>query len=143
MPISCAASVQAPFERGIALLHSFWYEEALKQFRSVAAADPQCAMAHWAIAMTGFAHKQDEQAFQQISAAADMQDRVGQAEVDIPAREMYADMLLADNRPAESLVQYRTALRLSPNRFNALYNAGLAAEATGRPAEALAFISNC
>jgi hypothetical protein len=40
MPISCAASVQAPFERGIALLHSFWYEEALKQFQSVAAADP-------------------------------------------------------------------------------------------------------
>jgi hypothetical protein len=52
MPISCAASVQAPFERGIALLHSFWYEEALKQFQSVAAADPQCAVAHWAIAMT-------------------------------------------------------------------------------------------
>jgi hypothetical protein len=43
-----------------------------------------------------------------------MQDRVGQAEVDIPAREMYADMLLADNRPAESLVQYRIALKLSP-----------------------------
>jgi hypothetical protein len=52
MPISCAASVQVPFERGIALLHSFWYEEAVKQFQSVAAADPQCAMAQWAIAMT-------------------------------------------------------------------------------------------
>jgi tetratricopeptide (TPR) repeat protein len=86
-----------------------------------------------------FAHKQDEQAFQQISAAADMQDRVGQAEVDIPAREMYGDMLLADNRPAEALVQYRTALKLSPNRFNALYNAGRAAEAAENPAEALAF----
>jgi tetratricopeptide (TPR) repeat protein len=52
MPISCAASVQAPFERGIALLHSFWYEEALNQFQSVAAADPHGAMAPWAIAMT-------------------------------------------------------------------------------------------
>jgi tetratricopeptide (TPR) repeat protein len=52
MPISCSASVQAPFERGIALLHSFWYEEALKQFQSLTAADTQCAMAHWAIAMT-------------------------------------------------------------------------------------------
>ncbi|WP_353072090.1 hypothetical protein [Tunturiibacter gelidiferens] len=52
MPITCAASVQTLFERGIALLHSFWYEEALKQFQSVAAADPQCAMAQWAIAMT-------------------------------------------------------------------------------------------
>lgn len=90
-------------------------------------------------AWQSFAHKQDEQAFRQMSAAADLQDRVGQAEVDIPAREMYADMLLTDNRPAESLVQYRIALKLSPNRFNALYNAGRAAEAAGEPAEALAF----
>jgi hypothetical protein len=52
MPISCAASVQAPFERGIALLHSFWYEEAVKQFQAVAVADPQCAMAQWGLAMT-------------------------------------------------------------------------------------------
>jgi hypothetical protein len=27
-PVSCSASVQKPFERGVALLHSFWYEEA-------------------------------------------------------------------------------------------------------------------
>jgi tetratricopeptide (TPR) repeat protein len=90
-------------------------------------------------AWQSFAHNQDEQALQQISAAADMQDRFGQAEVDIPAREMYADMLLADNRPAEALVQYRTALKLSPNRFNSLYNAGRVAEAARSPAEALAF----
>ena len=75
-------------------------------------------------AWQSFAHKNDEEALRLISAAADSQDRVGQAEVDIPAREMYADMLLTENRPAEALVQYRTALKLSPNRFNALYNAG-------------------
>ena len=90
-------------------------------------------------AWQSFAHKQDEQGLQQISAAADIQDRVGQAEVDISAREMYADMLLTDNRPAEALVQYRTALKLSPNRFNALYNAGRAAEASGKSTEALTF----
>jgi tetratricopeptide (TPR) repeat protein len=90
-------------------------------------------------AWQSFAHRRDDQAFQQISAAADMQDRVGQAEVDIPAREMYADMLLADNRSAEALEQYRTALNLSPNRFSALYNAGRAAEAVGKAAAALAF----
>jgi tetratricopeptide (TPR) repeat protein len=90
-------------------------------------------------AWQSFAHRQDEHAFQQISAAADMQDRVGQAEVDIPAREMYADMLLADNRPDDALLQYRTALKLSPNRFNGLYNAGRAAEAAGKPEDAVAF----
>ena len=51
-PVSCAASVQKPFERGVALLHSFWYEEAEKQFVQVATDDPSCAMAHWGVAMS-------------------------------------------------------------------------------------------
>lgn len=87
-------------------------------------------------AWQSFAHRRDEQALKEIAAAADAQDRVGQAEVDIPAREMYGDMLMADQRPAEALEQYRTALKLSPNRFNGLYNAGRAAEAAGKPEEA-------
>lgn len=51
---SCASSVQKPFERGVALLHSFWYDEAYKQFQSVAAQDPQCAIAYWGEAMSLF-----------------------------------------------------------------------------------------
>ena len=53
-PTSCAANVQKPFERGVALLHSFWYEEAQKQFEAVAKQDPSCAMAHWGVAMSYF-----------------------------------------------------------------------------------------
>jgi tetratricopeptide (TPR) repeat protein len=90
-------------------------------------------------AWQSFAHHDDAHALQKIGEAADVQDKVGQAEVDIPAREMYGDMLLIDGRPAEALVQYRTALRLSPNRFNGLYHAGRAAETAGKPAEALVF----
>lgn len=51
-PISCAASVQKPFERGVALLHSFWYEEAEKEFVDIVKDDPHCAMAHWGVAMS-------------------------------------------------------------------------------------------
>ena len=51
-PVSCAASVQKPFERGVALLHSFWYEEAQKEFEQIAKDDPRCAMAHWGVAMS-------------------------------------------------------------------------------------------
>jgi tetratricopeptide (TPR) repeat protein len=51
-PVSCAPAVQKPFERGIALLHSFWYEEAEKEFQQIAKDDPKCAMAHWGIAMS-------------------------------------------------------------------------------------------
>jgi len=51
-PVSCSPAVQKPFERGVALLHSFWYEEAEKEFQQIATDDPHCAMAHWGIAMS-------------------------------------------------------------------------------------------
>ncbi len=51
-PVSCAAEVRQPFERGVALLHSFWYEEAQKEFEDIARQDPKCAMASWGIAMS-------------------------------------------------------------------------------------------
>ena len=51
-PIACGPDVQADFARGVALLHSFFYEEARRVFTSVAERDPKCAMAHWGIAMT-------------------------------------------------------------------------------------------
>ena len=50
-PSSCA-SVQKPIERGVAMLHSFWYEEAEKQFQQIEKDDPQCAIAHWGVAMS-------------------------------------------------------------------------------------------
>jgi tetratricopeptide (TPR) repeat protein len=51
-PTSCSPAVQKPFERGVALLHSFWYEEAEKEFLQIAKDDPHCAMAHWGVAMS-------------------------------------------------------------------------------------------
>jgi tetratricopeptide (TPR) repeat protein len=51
-PVSCNPAVQKPFERGVALLHSFWYEEAEKEFIQISADDPHCAMAHWGVAMS-------------------------------------------------------------------------------------------
>src|SRR5215831_21401716 len=53
-PVSCAAGSQAEFERGVALLHSFGYEEAEEQFKEITKKDPGCAMAHWGIAMSLF-----------------------------------------------------------------------------------------
>src|SRR5947208_1079448 len=51
-PVTCAPDVQSDFARGVALLHSFFYEEARRVFSSVAERDPKCAMAQWGIAMT-------------------------------------------------------------------------------------------
>ena len=51
-PTSCSQAVQEQFERGVALLHSFAYSAAQNTFQNVAELDPQCAMAHWGMAMT-------------------------------------------------------------------------------------------
>src|SRR5690349_2932825 len=53
-PVSCSADAQPAFTRAVALLHSFWYEEAEKAFRHVASIDPQCGMAWWGVAMSNF-----------------------------------------------------------------------------------------
>ncbi|MGF6712484.1 tetratricopeptide (TPR) repeat protein [Luteibacter sp. W1I16] len=53
-PISCAPSVQKPFDRGVALLHSFAYAAAREAFEGVVAKDPACAMGHWGVAMVFF-----------------------------------------------------------------------------------------
>ena len=51
-PVSCKPAVQPEFNRAVALLHSFAYSSAREAFQDVAVHDPQCAMAHWGIAMT-------------------------------------------------------------------------------------------
>jgi tetratricopeptide (TPR) repeat protein len=53
-PISCNANAQAQFTRAVALLHSFWYEEAEKAFVETAKADPACGIAWWGVAMSNY-----------------------------------------------------------------------------------------
>ena len=57
---SCKPQVAGDFNRGVALLHSFWYAEAKRAFEKVAAADPDCAMAYWAAALTDMHQIQGE-----------------------------------------------------------------------------------
>jgi tetratricopeptide (TPR) repeat protein len=51
-PVTCNAAARTGVERGVALLHSFQYDDADKAFADAAAADPTCAMAHWGTAMS-------------------------------------------------------------------------------------------
>jgi tetratricopeptide (TPR) repeat protein len=83
------------------------------------------------IGWVAFAEGKQDEALRNMRAASDLQDKVGQGEVDIPAREMLADMLLEFGHARQALSEYQIALRLSPNRLNGLYNAGRAAEAAG------------
>lgn len=88
------------------------------------------------LAWSAFAAGQLDEALIRMRESADLQDQVGQGEVDIPAREMLADMLLEAKRPIVALAEYERSLALSPNRFNGLYGAGQAAEAAGDRASA-------
>ena len=51
-PLVCSAPAQQHFDRAVALLHSFWYAEAVKAFTTITEADPGCAMGYWGIAMS-------------------------------------------------------------------------------------------
>src|SRR5712691_4885275 len=51
---SCAKSTEAAFNRAVALLHSFQYEQSRATFVEVSRRDPHCAMAQWGIAMSHY-----------------------------------------------------------------------------------------
>jgi hypothetical protein len=53
-PVSCAPEARRRFERAMAVLHSFWWEEGPHAFGAVLDADSTCAMAHWGLALTAW-----------------------------------------------------------------------------------------
>ena len=53
-PVTCAPEAARRFEPAMAMLHSFWWEEAPHAFQSVLEADSTCAMAHWGLAINAW-----------------------------------------------------------------------------------------
>lgn len=51
---SCKPQAQKQFNRAVAWLHSFEYEEAEQAFTEVTVMDPQCSMGFWGIAMSNY-----------------------------------------------------------------------------------------
>ena len=79
-------------------------------------------------AWIAFADGKNDEAAQLMRSVADKQDAQGKGEVEIPAREMLADMLLESNHPEQALGEYEQSMKIDPNRFNGLYGAARAAE---------------
>jgi len=128
--VKAAKAALQGFDKGLEALKKTPYadyEETMKVKRQEVEA--------WLIHAEG----RDDDAVATLRAAADQQDKLGQMEVDIPAREMLGDMLLLLHRPEEALAEYRIALTLSPHRLNGLLSAGQAAEQSGHADEARAF----
>ena len=51
---TCSPSAKTHFQRGLAWLHSFGYQQAERSFSEAATADPACAIAHWGVAISYF-----------------------------------------------------------------------------------------
>ena len=82
-----------------------------------------------------FKNKNSLKAVEIMTKAADMEDAMEKHPVTpgevIPARELLAEMLLQLNKADLALKAFEQDLKIHPNRFNALYGAGLAARQAG------------
>jgi len=80
-------------------------------------------------------------AMRMMRAAADLEDSTDKHPVTpgviIPAREQLGELLLEMGQPRQALVEFETALRTSPNRFNGLAGAARAAEQSGEKKKAI------
>ena len=125
-----AASALAEFDKGV---------EALKRSPYAGRVSSMEVQRNEIVAWQAYAENKPDDAGSAMRKAADQQDKLGQGEVDIPAREMLGDLLRMENKPKEALVEYKMALKLSPNRLNGLLSAGMAAEEANKPEEARSY----
>jgi tetratricopeptide (TPR) repeat protein len=76
-----------------------------------------------------------DDALKLMRAAADAEDATEKHIVTpgpiVPARELYGEMLLEANRPAEALKEFEASQAKEPNRFRGFYGAGRAASLAG------------
>ena len=102
--------------------------EAVRKTSYAYVVDQMKATTDEAHAWKSYADGNLAQAAALLKATADQQDRDGKRDVDIPAREMLADMLLDSHQPVEALAEYSRSLKANPNRLHGLCGAARAAE---------------
>lgn len=78
---------QAYFDQGLRLLFGFNHKEAIRAFRSAAALDPECAMAHWGVAYAYGPHvnrpmtpEDNAEAWAALQRAVALRERIGASE---------------------------------------------------------------
>jgi tetratricopeptide (TPR) repeat protein len=117
MPISCGADANARFDRGLALMHSFWYDRALSEFDATIKTHPDCAIAYWGAAMTYNHPLWDVPTETDVRAARAYLDRAKTAATRNAHETAYlaaADTLYGDGTPAKKQQRdeaYRDAMR--------------------------------
>ena len=85
-PVTCQLEEnQKFFDQGVGQLHGFWYFEAERSFRQIAASETDCAMAYWGMAMANVDNPP--------RAAALIEEAVLRQEKTTPRERMWIDSL--------------------------------------------------
>jgi hypothetical protein len=86
-------------------------------------------------AWSSLAEGHKDLALTMMKSAAEMEDATDKKAITpgplAPARELFGEMLLEINQPAQALEQFEATLKKEPNRFRALHGAARAAQLSG------------
>ena len=138
-PNSGTEKAQQHFLRGLAALHSFWYEEALDEFRAASKIDPDFMMAYWGEAM---AHNHPLWSEQDADAARKVLEKIKDSPKLTPRERAYlnavktlygeGDKLARDKAYAEAMEKI---YRDYPDDLEAASFYSLALQGTVRPGD--------
>jgi tetratricopeptide (TPR) repeat protein len=123
-PTSCSPAVQADFETGVAMLHSYWFNYAGKQFRAVLEKDPGCAMAYWGVALDMLGNTLSSPPSAQTARAAwELLEKARDVPVKTQRERLWLDAVRAYFRDHDTvaveqrLAAYNDAMRRLAERF--------------------------
>ena len=91
MNISCATNARAAFDRGLLQLHSFAWQLSRDSFAQAAAQEPDCAMAHWGIAMSYYDGLHEHPSADEVDAATEALSMAHRAAKKTPREKAYID----------------------------------------------------
>jgi tetratricopeptide (TPR) repeat protein len=113
MPITTKSEeAQRFFDQGLALLHSFWAYEADRSFERAAQLDPECAMAHWGIAMAAVNEKRRDEAVKRAKELAAKASERERLYIDaVEARYQGERMTIQNNGFLGATEAYQKAMR--------------------------------
>jgi tetratricopeptide (TPR) repeat protein len=123
-PTSCNPAVQAEFETGVAMLHSYWFNYAGKTFRAVLEKDRTCAMAYWGLALDLLGNTLSSPPPAQAARAAwELLESARKLEIKTERERMWLDAIRAYFRDFETvpveqrLAAYNSAMQQLAARF--------------------------
>jgi hypothetical protein len=139
--VSCSVPAQAQFEHAVALLHSFWYEQAEQAFGRVVATDPRCAMGYWGQAMSNWHPLWEPPTAAELTRGRTAAERARATPAPTAREKGYVaavDAFYAGDRPLRARVvayaeQMERVRRANPDDLEATIFCALALDALQRP----------